>query len=110
LSAAELSAMPAIAGFHIAAGFELTLTRTMDPSTADFVAAPPRLTKPATATFALNASQLTGSGQVVVAELLPSTPYGSLAHLAARTIASTAPDVAGTKRFTTLADDPSLFP
>ncbi|MEA2572468.1 MAG: hypothetical protein QOI24_4469 [Acidobacteriota bacterium] len=110
LTAAELTAIPSIAGFHVAGGFELSLTRTTDPSTAEFTAAPLRLIKSARATFALSSAQLTGSGQVIVVELLPSTPYGALARLAARTTASTSPDVAGTKRFATIDEDPALFP
>jgi RHS repeat-associated protein len=110
LTTTELSAIPSIAGFHVAGGFELSLTRATDPSTAEFTAAPLRFIKSARATFVLSSAQLTGSGQVIVVELLPSTPYGALARLAARTNASTSPDVAGTKRFATIDEDPALFP
>jgi RHS repeat-associated protein len=85
-----------IAGFDIVAGFTLTL----DPAE--------ELVKPATATFTVDASA--ANGQLILAEVLPSTTFGRLFRLADR---MNAPQpIASTTKVSvaTTAIDPSVLP
>jgi RHS repeat-associated protein len=75
-SISDLSAFGTIDGFQIVAGFTLAL----DP--ADSAQTFTALVKPATATFALDAS--VAGAQLILAEVLPSTPYGRVFRLADR--------------------------
>ncbi len=71
----DLSQFAPIQGFRIAGAFTFSLSR------AD--GAPPVLLKPAKASFVLN-SQSSILNSVIVAELLPNTPFGAVARLAAQ--------------------------
>ena len=77
--ASDLAAIGSIAGFHVAGGFTFSLA---DANGAAVVS----LLKPARATFAVDAAKFASSNrQVIVAELLPNTPYGAMPRLAAVT-------------------------
>jgi RHS repeat-associated protein len=99
---AELSALGNIAGFRIAGGFTLTLTRATPTTPVEGVAdIAPALVIPARATFDVpNAN----GKQVIVAEVLPRTEYGIAFQLVA--IAETA----GGTLFTTRAIDSTQLP
>jgi RHS repeat-associated protein len=74
----DLSPFRPIDGFDVVAGFTVAL----DPSdtTQPFT----QLVKPATATVVLDPSVLGASPQLILAEVLPSTPYGRMFRLADR--------------------------
>ncbi|HVR39063.1 MAG TPA: Ig-like domain-containing protein [Thermoanaerobaculia bacterium] len=101
LTAADLASYGSIAGFRIAGGFTFSLTRTSEPTPIEGVTVgAPQLIKPARATFAVSPIP---TNQVIVAEVLSSTPYGSMLRIVAATTGSTTVDVPGSKIFTTRA-------
>lgn len=71
----DLSQFAPIQGFRIAGAFTFSLSRADGAS--------PVLLKPAKASFVLN-SQSSILNSVIVAELLPNTPFGAVARLAAQ--------------------------
>jgi RHS repeat-associated protein len=78
LTAGELAAIGGIPGFHLAAGFTLSIEEGSGAVVS--------LLKPARATFTVDATQFAGPNrQVVVAELLSNTSYGFIVRLAAIT-------------------------
>lgn len=92
MRADEIAAVTPIAGFHVAAGFTLTLTRAdsapMVDLDGDGVPDPVAvvLRKPVRGTLTIEASKFTTSNrQVVVAEVLGSTAFGSMVRLASTT-------------------------
>ncbi|PYQ56602.1 MAG: hypothetical protein DMF58_20295, partial [Acidobacteria bacterium] len=94
----DFSAFGSIAGFHIAGGFTLSLTRT-DSSVST-------LLKPARATLTVPAT----TQQVIVAEVLRDTPFGVVLRLAATTQRSTSIASSSVAVFTTRAIDPAVLP
>ena len=90
LTTSDLDAIGAIGGFRTLGGFHLTLQRATEPPPLDLdgdgnpdVTAPPELFVPARATFTVDASRLPSpSSQVILAELLDTTPYGRMVRLA----------------------------
>jgi len=78
---AELDAIGPVAGFRVAGGFSLTLTRAgAFPPIDGVVDASPVLLIPARATFDVPGSS---DAQVIVAEVLPDAEYGVLVRLVA---------------------------
>lgn len=101
LTASDLASYGSIPGFRIAAGFNFTLTRVSEPAPIDGVTIlPTQLVKPARATFSVSPVP---TAQVIVAEVLSSTPYGVMFRMVAATIGSTSVDVPGARVFTTRA-------
>ncbi|HET8797313.1 MAG TPA: Ig-like domain-containing protein, partial [Thermoanaerobaculia bacterium] len=113
MSSEELGGIGAIAGFRIAGGFTLSLTRANEPPPVEGATiAEPSLLTPAKATVSVASSILNPQSsippQVVLAELLPSTPYGAMVRLTALT---TAAGTAGDARmFTTRSIDSTQLP
>jgi RHS repeat-associated protein len=114
MTAADLATFGPIAGFHVAGGFTFTLTRAGDATPPEGVSVTPVvLLKPARGTFTVDPSKFaTANRQVIVAEVLGQSAYGTLFRLAALTTASTTTgQTAGvTAVITTKAVDPSLLP
>ena len=84
----DLAQFANIPGFHIVGAFSFSLSRATEPTPIDADGdgqpdpiAPPSLLKPATATFTIPAT----TSQVIVAEILPNTPFGAAARLASQT-------------------------
>ncbi|HEU4888730.1 MAG TPA: Ig-like domain-containing protein, partial [Thermoanaerobaculia bacterium] len=103
LSASDVAGYGSIPGFRIAGGFNFTLTGTAQPQPIDGVVInPPQLIKPARATFSVSPIP---TAQVILAEVLSSTPYGVMFRMIAATTASTTVDVPGAKIYTTRAAD-----
>src|SRR5207248_8686107 len=76
----EVAAFGTLAGFQIAGGFTLSLARVSES------AAPVSLLKSARATLTVDANKFaTTNRQVVIAEVLSQTPFGSVVRLAAVT-------------------------
>ncbi|MFL6244945.1 MAG: Ig-like domain-containing protein [Thermoanaerobaculia bacterium] len=101
LTAGDLASYGSIAGFRIAGGFNFTLTPTSQPEPVEgSVFNPTQLIKPARATFSVSPIP---SAQVIVAEVLSSTPYGVMFRMVSATTASTSVDVPGSKVYTTRA-------
>jgi len=107
----------AIPGFHVAAGFTFTLTRA-DATTAtvdldgdgmpDVI--PAILLKPARGTFTIDLAKFTTANrQVLIAELIDKSAYGSIVRLAATTVAAATP-AANVKIVTTEDVNPALLP
>ncbi|HKR63339.1 MAG TPA: carboxypeptidase regulatory-like domain-containing protein, partial [Thermoanaerobaculia bacterium] len=82
-SIADPSSLGPIAGYTIVGGFQLTLQRANEPAPADVDGdgvidpiAGVELSKPARATFTVDASKLpAGTPQLILAELLETTPF-----------------------------------
>jgi RHS repeat-associated protein len=96
MSAADLSALAAIPGFHVAGGFTLALTRASDGPAVDLDGdgkpdvIPVTLLKPAKATLTVDLAKFaTGNQQVILAELLDKSAYGPVVRLAATTSPAT---------------------
>ncbi|HEX2835647.1 MAG TPA: Ig-like domain-containing protein [Thermoanaerobaculia bacterium] len=102
ISGNDLAAFGTIAGFRIAGGFTFSLTRANEPAPIDGMSiGDALLLTPAKATVTVPASALPApNAQVIVAEVLPSTPYGTLLRLAALTTAANV-ELADAKVFTT---------
>ncbi|MFP5246547.1 MAG: Ig-like domain-containing protein, partial [Thermoanaerobaculia bacterium] len=80
MSDVDLARFGTINGFRIAGGFKFTLTRTNPPAEQEGVLyADPELLKSARASFLVEGS----ASQVIVAQVLPATPFGQLVRLAA---------------------------
>jgi hypothetical protein len=100
--------LPTVAGFRVAGGFTLSLTRTTVPTREEgTVDAPPSLMIPARVTFVVPDAALV-SNQVIVAEVLPQTTYGVLYRLVA--LADEVDRVAGGRLFATRAVDSTALP
>jgi RHS repeat-associated protein len=119
LSASDLNALGAIAGFRVLGGFHLTLQRATQPPPIDLDGdgAPdpidaPELFIPARATFTVDAAKLpTPGAQVILAELLDQTPHGRMMRLAVPMMSVDAGQTATTAiRFTTKTIDRSVLP
>jgi RHS repeat-associated protein len=100
-----------IAGFDVLAGFNLTL----DSVNAGNAGVPPAVTllKSAVATFTVDATALGPLGnaaQLIVAEVLPSTTYGRIIHLAGTMNAPQGIDATAQVRITSAPVDPSKLP
>jgi RHS repeat-associated protein len=108
MSGSELAAIGAVPGFRVAAGFTLSLVRVTDVPTIDGMpAAAPYFMRPARGTFTIDAAP---DAQVIVAELLDRTPFGSMLRLAAlATVLSRAGD-GSLRTFTTRSIDPQQLP
>ena len=117
LTATDLQSFGAIPGFHIAGGFTLALS-VADPNAPkvdlngdgipDVV--PVTLLKPAQGTFTIDLARFaTANRQVVIAEVIDKSSYGSLIRLAATTTAATTP-VANVRIVATDAIDPTKLP
>ncbi|MEO8381785.1 MAG: Ig-like domain-containing protein, partial [Acidobacteriota bacterium] len=105
IPAADLGSFGTIAGFRIAGGFTLSLTRASEAAPADgVVEGAPSLLIPARAAFVVTGA----ATQVVLAEVLPATPYGVLLRLVA--IADPVADVTGGKLFATRTVDSTQLP
>jgi RHS repeat-associated protein len=113
----DFQAAGAIPGFHVAAGFTFTVTRA-DANTAtvdldgdgkpDVI--PAILLKPAKGTFTIDLAKFTTANrQVLIAELIDKSAYGSMVRLAATTVAATTP-AANVKIVTTEDVNPALLP
>ncbi|MEO8033986.1 MAG: Ig-like domain-containing protein, partial [Acidobacteriota bacterium] len=102
----EVSAY-SIAGFHVAGGFTLSLSRATDTAVPEGTL--PRaieLLKPARGTFTVGAA---ANAQIIVAEVLSSTPFGTMYRLAALTSGG-ASSTAGVVVVTTKSIDAAQFP
>jgi RHS repeat-associated protein len=119
LTATDLGAIGAVAGFRVVGGFQLTLQRATQPAPLDLdedgqpdPIAPVELFVPARATFSVDASQLPSrTAPVILGELLDDTPYGRMIRLAAPMIvvdptSTTTPVM----RFTTRSIDRAILP
>ncbi|HEX9982630.1 MAG TPA: Ig-like domain-containing protein [Thermoanaerobaculia bacterium] len=106
LSAQALARFGSVAGFRIAGGFTFTLTRDSEPEPVEGVTfRNPELVKPARATFSVAATALaTPSSQVLVAEVLGTSPYGVMLRLA-----GIATEVSA-GRYTTRVIEPAQLP
>ncbi|HWS73185.1 MAG TPA: hypothetical protein VN605_13800, partial [Thermoanaerobaculia bacterium] len=101
-----------VAGFRVTGGFTFTLTRATNAVQPDLdgdgqpdAQPAPVLQLPAKATFAVIGT----APQAIIAELLPSTPFGAMVRLAARAAVTTSPiDIPNAKLFATRTE--SLFP
>ncbi|HJT17855.1 MAG TPA: Ig-like domain-containing protein, partial [Thermoanaerobaculia bacterium] len=96
----DFSPFGTIAGFHIAGGFNLTLTRgdgSADPVT---LLAPPKATLTIPATTA----------QVIVCEVLQATPFGTVVRIAALTDRAAASPSADVSLLTTKTIDRATLP
>jgi RHS repeat-associated protein len=115
MTSTDLASIGNIAGFHVAGGFTLALTRAVDTAididgdgVVDII--PVTLLKPAKGTFTIDLAKFaTANRQVVIAELLDKSPYGPLARLAATTTAASTPAV-GVQIVTTDAVNPATLP
>ncbi|MGK2860042.1 MAG: Ig-like domain-containing protein [Thermoanaerobaculia bacterium] len=83
---ANPSSLPAVIGFSIISAFDFELSRATQPASADLdgdgqpdAVAPVELLKSANATFAL---QTVETRQLILAEVLGDTPYGTVIQLA----------------------------
>jgi RHS repeat-associated protein len=101
LSASDLAAFGSIAGFRIAGGFTLALTRTTEPAAA------PAFLIPARATFTIAHEHLS-TMHVVIVEVRAQTTYGVAFELIA--IADAGASVTGGRLFTTRAIDSTELP
>ncbi|MEO8215448.1 MAG: Ig-like domain-containing protein [Acidobacteriota bacterium] len=106
LAAEELQSFGAIAGFRILAGFQLSLN-SADPSAQNAVA-PLELLKPARATFARDAA--TGAEQLILAEVLGSTPYGRVIRMVAQVAPIDPPPSPSGARLSTVPIDRAILP
>jgi RHS repeat-associated protein len=112
-SLADPNALGPIAGYTIAGGFQLTLERASDPVPADIdgdgVVDPVpgvELSKPARATFTVDASTLpAGTPQLILVELLEQTPFNNRIF---RLVAEMTPIDGG--RWTTKGIDRNVLP
>jgi RHS repeat-associated protein len=90
MSSTDLAGIGAVAGFRVVGGFTLTLQRVTEPAPVDLdgdgkpdPVAPVELFVPARAAFTVDASKLPSpTVQVILAEVLDTTPYGQLIRLA----------------------------
>jgi YD repeat-containing protein len=103
IAANDLAAFGTFPGFRVASGFKVTLTRASDPTPTDgtqsFAA---QLLTPSRATVSVaNSAMPVANAQVIIAEVLPSTPYGTTARVVALTNAVTSIDVPDMKVFAT---------
>lgn len=99
----DLAAFGTFPGFRVASGFKVTLTRASDPTQTDgtqsFAA---QLLTPSRATVSVaNTAMPTANAQVLIAEVLPTTPYGTTARVVALTSAVPSIDVPNMKVFAT---------
>ncbi|HYO76846.1 MAG TPA: Ig-like domain-containing protein, partial [Thermoanaerobaculia bacterium] len=110
IPASDVSTYGSIAGFRVAGGFALELTRAnAPPSPDDSPLATPSLLLPARATFAVPQSALAGATtQAIVVEVLPQTAYGVAFQLVA--IADAGDAVSGARLFTTRTVDSTALP
>jgi len=111
----DFQASGAIPGFHVAAGFSFTLTDA-NTTTVDLNGdgipdvIPVTLLKPAKGTFTIDLAKFTTTNrQVVIAEVIDKSAYGTIVRLAATTVAATTP-AANVKIVTTEDVNPSLLP
>jgi RHS repeat-associated protein len=116
MTAADLAALGAIPGFHLAGGFTLALTRANDGPPVDLDGdgkpdlLPVSLLKPANGTFTVDLSKFaTANRQVIVGELLDKTGFGPVVRLAATTTATSAV-ATGVQVVTTDAVNPATLP
>ena len=107
LTDVDLGAFGSIAGFRIAGGFTLALTRATEPPAGEVAPAAPALLIPAHATFTV-ANELLVTTQVIVAEVLTSATHGLSFELVA--IADPGAAVSGARLFTTRAIDSTQLP
>ncbi|HXA18390.1 MAG TPA: Ig-like domain-containing protein [Thermoanaerobaculia bacterium] len=113
----DFQAAGAIPGFHVAAGFSFTLTRAdANTTTVDLNGdgipdvIPVTLLKPAKGTFTIDLAKFTTANrQVVIAEVVDKSAYGTVVRLAATTVAATTP-ATNVKIVTTEDVNPSLLP
>ena len=119
MNSTDLAAIGAVAGFRVVGGFQLTLQRVSEPAPVDLdgdgkldPVAPVELFVPARAAFTADASKLPSpTSQVILAELLDTTPYGRMLRLAVP-MAPVDPTQTSTPaiRFSTKTIDRSLLP
>jgi RHS repeat-associated protein len=108
MSSAELAAIGAVAGFRVAAGFTLSVVRVTDAPLIDGVpAAAPFFVRPVRGTFTIEAAP---DAQVIVAEVLERTPFGSMLRLAALTTVLPSAGDRALRTFTTRSIDPQQLP